>query len=77
MGEDMMVEVKVVEREREGVVLTRHWTGDELVGARGACEIGVFNRSHHICVSGLQLFGMTYSVEEKSEEESRNWMKYV
>jgi hypothetical protein len=33
MGEDMMVEVKVVEREREDVVLTRHWTGDELVGS--------------------------------------------
>jgi hypothetical protein len=72
----MMVEVKVVEREREDMVLARHWTGGELVGARGACEIGVFKRSHHICMSALQLFDMTYSVEEKSEE-SRNWMKYV
>jgi hypothetical protein len=28
MWDDMMVEVKVVEREREGVVLARHWTDD-------------------------------------------------
>jgi hypothetical protein len=28
MGEDMTVEVDVVEREHEGVVLVRHWTGD-------------------------------------------------
>jgi hypothetical protein len=28
LGEDMTVEVKVVEREDEGVVLVRHWTGD-------------------------------------------------
>jgi hypothetical protein len=28
MGEDMTVEVEVVEREYEGVVLVRHWTSD-------------------------------------------------
>jgi hypothetical protein len=31
-----MVEVKVVEREREGVVLARHWTGDGTVTSRRA-----------------------------------------
>jgi hypothetical protein len=28
MWEDMTVEVEVVEREHEDMVLTRHWTGD-------------------------------------------------
>jgi hypothetical protein len=28
MREDMMVEVEVVKREHEGVVLAMHWTGD-------------------------------------------------
>jgi hypothetical protein len=28
MREDMTVEVEVVEREHEGVVLMRHWIGD-------------------------------------------------
>jgi hypothetical protein len=28
IGEDMMVEMEVVEREHEGVVLVRHWIGD-------------------------------------------------
>jgi hypothetical protein len=28
MGENMMVEVEVVEREHEGVVLAKHWTND-------------------------------------------------
>jgi hypothetical protein len=28
MGEDMTAEVDVVERELEGVMLARHWTGD-------------------------------------------------
>jgi hypothetical protein len=28
MEKDVMVEVEVVEREHEGVVLTRHWTSD-------------------------------------------------
>jgi hypothetical protein len=28
MGEDMTVEMEMVEREHEGVVLVRHWTGD-------------------------------------------------
>jgi hypothetical protein len=32
MGEDMTVELKVVEREPEGVVLARHWTGMERRG---------------------------------------------
>jgi hypothetical protein len=28
MGEDMTVELKVVKREPEGMVLARHWTGN-------------------------------------------------
>jgi hypothetical protein len=28
MAEDMIVEVEVVERKHEGVVLVRHWIGD-------------------------------------------------
>jgi hypothetical protein len=28
MGEDRVAELEVVEREPEGVVLARHWTGD-------------------------------------------------
>jgi hypothetical protein len=28
MMEDMTVEVEVIEREHESVVLVRHWTGD-------------------------------------------------
>jgi hypothetical protein len=28
IGENMTVEVEVVEREHEGVVLVSHWTGD-------------------------------------------------
>jgi hypothetical protein len=28
MGEDMTVELEVIERENESVVLMRHWTGD-------------------------------------------------
>jgi hypothetical protein len=28
MGKDVMVEVEVVEREHEDVVLMRHWTSD-------------------------------------------------
>jgi hypothetical protein len=31
-GEDITIEVEVVERESEGVMLMRHWTG-ELVGS--------------------------------------------
>jgi hypothetical protein len=46
-------------------------------GARGACEIGVFKRSHHVYMSELQLFDMAQSAEEKSEEDSRNEIKYV
>jgi streptomycin 6-kinase len=28
VGKDMMDDVEMVEREHEGVVLMRHWTGD-------------------------------------------------
>jgi hypothetical protein len=28
MGEDRVTELEVIKREPEGVVLTRHWTGD-------------------------------------------------
>jgi hypothetical protein len=31
MGEDRAAELEVVEREFEGVVLVRHWTGDGVV----------------------------------------------
>jgi hypothetical protein len=34
MEEDIVVEVKVVEREREGMVLARHWTDDGVVTSR-------------------------------------------
>jgi hypothetical protein len=54
--------LKVVERERDGMVLTRQWTGDEptsLSGARGACKFRMFKMSHLICMSKLQLFDMT------------------
>jgi hypothetical protein len=37
MGEDMMVEVEVVEREPEGVVLVRHWTDIGAARHRRAC----------------------------------------
>jgi hypothetical protein len=59
-----MVEVEVVEREHEGVVLMRHWIGDgaerhqqarreweELV--KSGCSEG-----HNVCKLGLQLFDM-------------------
>jgi hypothetical protein len=36
IGENMMVEVKVVEREREGVMLVRHWTSDGVTTSRCA-----------------------------------------
>jgi hypothetical protein len=62
MKKNMMMELKVVERERDGMVLTRQWTGDEptsLSGARGACKFRMFKMSHLICMSKLQLFDMT------------------
>jgi hypothetical protein len=55
-GEDMTIEVEVIEREPEGVVLTRHWTGDGAASSSrvgGVCKIGVFKRSHHVCKSRL------------------------
>jgi hypothetical protein len=51
-----MVEVKVVEREHESVVLVRHWSRDasaSSLGMGGACKVGMFRMSHHICKSGL------------------------
>jgi hypothetical protein len=36
MWEDMMVELNLVERELEGVVLMRHWTDDEVARDRRA-----------------------------------------
>jgi hypothetical protein len=58
MGEDRATELEVVEREPEGVVLVRHWTGEaspksSRVGE--ACETRLFKRSTHVCNSGLQL----------------------
>jgi hypothetical protein len=58
MGENMIVELEVVERDPEGMVLVRHWTGEASMsssGVGGAYEIGVFRRSTHVCKSGLQL----------------------
>jgi hypothetical protein len=34
MGEDRVAELEVVERELEGMVLVRHWTGDGAVRHR-------------------------------------------
>jgi hypothetical protein len=39
MKKNMMMELKVVERERDGMVLTRQWTGDELVGSERSMQI--------------------------------------
>ena len=58
MGEERAAELEVVEREPEGVVLARHWTGEASAnssGVGGACETGVFKNSTHVCNSGLQL----------------------
>jgi hypothetical protein len=38
MEEDMTVEMEVVGREPEGVVLVRHWIGDETVRHRRTCR---------------------------------------
>jgi hypothetical protein len=38
MRKDMTVEVEVVEREHEGVVLMRHWAGDEAEMHGRACR---------------------------------------
>jgi hypothetical protein len=51
-----MGKLKVVERERGGVVLVRHWTGEASANSSGvgrACETVVFKRSTHVCKSGL------------------------
>jgi hypothetical protein len=43
MREDKAAELEVVEREPEGVMLARHWTGEassNSSGVRGACETG-------------------------------------
>jgi hypothetical protein len=56
-----MVKVEMIEREHEDVMLVRYWSGEALVsssGMRGACEVRVFRRSHHICKLGYQLFDM-------------------
>jgi hypothetical protein len=39
MGEDMTVELEVVEREPEGMVLTRHWTGEASTSSLGVGEL--------------------------------------
>jgi hypothetical protein len=38
MGEDRAAELEVVEREPEGVVLARHWTGDGVTRHRRIVE---------------------------------------
>jgi hypothetical protein len=58
LGEDRAAELEVVEREPEGMVLARHWTGEALPNSSevgGAYETGVFKRSTHVCNSELQL----------------------
>jgi hypothetical protein len=62
MMKDITVEVEVVKREHEGVC----WRGIGSAMERrasanssemgGACEVGVFRSSHHICKSRFQLF---------------------
>jgi hypothetical protein len=51
-----MVELEVVKREPEGVVLARHWTGEATMnssGVGGAYETGMFRRSIHVYKSRL------------------------
>jgi hypothetical protein len=58
MEDDRAAELEVVERESNGVVLMRHWTGEASLnssGVGGACETGVFKRSTHVYNSVLQL----------------------
>jgi hypothetical protein len=58
MRENRAVELEVVEREPEGVVLVRHWTGEVSPNSsevKRACETRVFKRSTHVYNSGLQL----------------------
>jgi hypothetical protein len=58
MGEDRVTELEVVEREPEGVVLVRHWSGDassNSSGVGGAFKTRVFKRSTYIYNLGLQL----------------------
>jgi hypothetical protein len=50
-----MVEVEVVEREHESVVLVRHWSREastSSLGMEGAYKVGMFRMSHHVCKSG-------------------------
>jgi hypothetical protein len=47
-----MGKLKVVERERGGVVLVRHWTGEASANSSGvgrAFKTWVFKRSTHVC----------------------------
>jgi hypothetical protein len=47
----MTVEVDVVEREPDDVMLARHWIGKALAsssGVGGACKIRVFRRSTYV-----------------------------
>jgi hypothetical protein len=78
----MTVEVEVVEREHEGVVLVRHWIDDgaerhwqahrkweELV--KSGCSEG------HATFASRDSNCLTWYRVEKSEEESGNEIKYV
>jgi hypothetical protein len=58
IGEDRTVELEMVEREPDGVVLVKHCTGEVSSNSSrvgGACKTGVFKISTHVCNSGLQL----------------------
>jgi hypothetical protein len=80
--EDMMVEVEVVEREHEDVVLTRHCTGD-----RAEMHQRAHREWEELVTSGCSKGHTTFASRDsnrsiwrrvyKSKEESENEMKYV
>jgi hypothetical protein len=82
MGEDMTVEVEVVKREHEGVVLAMHWTGDGAERHQRARreweELSKLGCSKgHTTFTSQDSNCLTWRIVEKTEEESENGMKYV
>jgi hypothetical protein len=80
--EDMMVEVEVVKREYDGVVLMRHWTGNGVKRhQRARQEWKELVKSG--CPKGPTTFvsrnsnWSTWRRVKKGEEESENKMKYM
>jgi hypothetical protein len=82
MGEDTTVEVDVVEREHEGVVLARHWTDDGVERYwRARREWDELVKSgcleDHIIFVSRDSNCLTWHRVEKGEEESEKGMKCV